>query len=89
MPTTQEYLEKTAKRIEKDKKKFDRFIATKPQFKDKKFFKEYRLGLPQKRSVIVQYNDELWTVSFGNGPGSKIHAHILSSALGLLLFGYF
>ncbi|MEW6616904.1 MAG: hypothetical protein AB1333_00610 [Patescibacteria group bacterium] len=86
MPTTDEYLVKTVKRIEKDKKKFDEFITTKPQFKDKKFFKEYRLGLPQKRSVVVQYNDELWTVSFGNGPGSKISMKKLQSALEFLLF---
>jgi|GEM_PF-2771545 len=86
MATTQEYLEKTAQRIEKDKKTFDEFIATKPRFKDKKFFKEYRLGLPQKRSVVVQYNDELWTVSFGNGPGSKISMEKLQNALEFLLF---
>jgi len=85
MPTTQEYLEKTAKRIEKDKKKFDEFIATKPQFKNNKFFKEYRLGVP-KKSIIVQYNDRLWTVSFGNNPKIKISSDSLQDALELLLF---
>ena len=86
MPTTKEYLEKTVKRIEKDKKTFDEFIAKRPQFKNRKFFKEYRLGLPQKKSVVVQYNDDLWTVSFGNGPGTKVSMYKLQSALEFLLF---
>lgn len=85
MPTTQEYLEKTTKRIEKDKKKFDEFIATKPQFKNNKFFKEYHLGFP-KKSIVVQYDNRLWTVSFGNNPKGKMSSDSLQDALELLLF---
>jgi hypothetical protein len=76
-----DYVSKTARRIERDKKKWDEFAAKHSDVGN--FFKEYRLGFP-KKIAIIQHDGKKW-IGSGNDPLNKVYGRTAEEVVKKLL----
>ncbi len=87
MTRQEEYIQKTVKRIEKDKKDFDDIV--KDMFgltpEEKRFFKDYRLGFTRRKNLaIIQHDGTQW-VGSGNDPRNKVYGRDAETVVKQLL----
>ena len=83
------YVKRTARRIEKDKqrfdKEFDELVEAGVLSKGERFFKEYRLGHFIKKSWVIQHDGTQFIGSPGSLPQRKIYAETIEALLRKIL----